>query len=190
MCTLAVQGLGCVQEWCLCSPSPFPHPAESTENTESLFIQPIARGLGGQEILGGGQQARSRHSRRERGAGSGRAGDLLSWLTHSGSNRVLGDTTGITPSVQPEVTLGSQRTLGQGQKAGKGLPCPVPISHSPSHPSWPPRSSSGSSMGWSDDENGLRRPLPASPPPTWSYQNPPAGQHGPHIEGHRWLVWP
>lgn len=50
------------------------------------------------------------HSRREpRGsqAASGRARDLLLLLryVHYGSDRVLGDAAGVTPSMQPEIAL-------------------------------------------------------------------------------------
>ena len=59
-------------------------------------------------VAGGGNW----HSRREpKGsqAASGRAGDLLLLIrfVHSGSDRELGDATGVTPSMQPEVAIRS-----------------------------------------------------------------------------------
>lgn len=76
MCALALQGLD-VQEWCLCAPSPLPHPAECTENTNLAFVySTAARGWGGQEETslgdGGDQQGGSRRSRRERYCGDQR----------------------------------------------------------------------------------------------------------------------
>lgn len=57
---------------------------------------------------------------------------LLSWLIYSGSNRVLGDTTGIAPSVQPEITLGGQRTSGPEGGERPALPCPsITLTFSP-----------------------------------------------------------
>ena len=54
----------------------------------------------------------NRHSRREpRGsqAASGRARDLLPLIrfVHSGGDWELGDATGVTPSMQPEIALRS-----------------------------------------------------------------------------------
>lgn len=38
---------------------------------------------------------------------------FLNWSVHSSCDRVLGDSTGVVPTVEPEVTLGSRGYQGQ-----------------------------------------------------------------------------